>query len=284
MSDDTRVPGWVLSPVATVREILGNNRRAAYLGLIALGILWYTGNLPSAGLPSWWPAVAIAGVAMYVGGRWATKRILDLVPEPNGILLVEFDDRELGGGSIYELSPEAFANMRVLGGELHQWDRSPRRVYEVVDYNPEYNVAVANWRESKPGSAIAAERTVDDALAAVRELRQDFETDAAKARETLRRVRGIVRQLDKDRAKAQEEILDEHVAPDLGSSRTVSEVIEEQLPEDLHPMDAPPLEEMDTETKPKTNGDAPDDDSEQIESVEEIDLADLWADTAGIKQ
>lgn len=273
MSDDSRVPAWAVSPVGTAREILGNNRRAAYLGLVILAVLHMTGNLPSFGLPSWWPVVAIAGVAMYVGGRWAAKRVLDLVPEPEGILLVEFDDRELGGGSIYELSSEAFANIRVVSGDLHQWDRSPRRVYEVVDYNREYNVAVANWRESKPGSAIAAERTVDDALASVRELREDFETDAAKARETLRRVRGIVRQLDKDRAEAQEEILDEHVAPDLGSSRTVSEVIEEQLPEDLHPMDAPPIEEMDKKTK--QNGEIPDEDSEEVEDVEEIDFSDL---------
>ena len=67
MSADTRVPGWVLSPVGTVREILGNNRRASYLGLLVLGILYYTGNLPALGLPSWWPAVAIAGAKSSAG-------------------------------------------------------------------------------------------------------------------------------------------------------------------------------------------------------------------------
>jgi len=275
MSDDNRVPGCVLSPIGTVREILGNNRRASYLGLVVLGILYYTGNLPSAGLPSWWPAVAIAGVAMYAGGRWAARRVLELVPEPEGILLVEFDASEPGGGAIYELSEEAFEDMWVWGS-LFQWDESPRRVYEVRTYDDEQNIAIGNWRESKPGSALASEATVDDALAAIRELREDFEPDVAQARELRRRIRGIVRQLDKDRAESQQEILDEHVAPDIGGSRSIDEVVEEHLPDVTHPEDTTENDreqahdDVTTATNVKTNGDSPDDENSGLGDGKEL--------------
>jgi dihydrofolate reductase len=166
----------------------------------------------------------------------------------------------LGGGAIYELSPEAFEDMRVIGS-LHQWDASSRRVYEVVEYNRTHNVAVGNWRETKPESALAAERTPEDAITAVRELLQNLEPDVAEAREIRRRFRGIVRELDADRAEAQQAILDEHVAPDLGSSRAISDVIDEQIPEDLHPRTGESDADMaaDDVAGRVDNGDDPDD-------------------------
>lgn len=258
----------ILTPVETTREILGNNRRAAYAGLAIATLLYVTGNFPNVAIPSWWPVVPIAVGVAYFAARWAAGKILDLIPDPEGILLIEFDDRELGGGKIWELSEDDWENLRVIG-DLHQWDRSPRRVYEVVDYNREYNVAVGNWRESKPGSAIAAERTVDDALAAVCELREDLEPDVAKARETRRRVRGIVRALDKERAEAQQQILDDHLAPDLGSSRTVSDVIDDELPDELHP----DLQAVDLDDGPSENGDTPDEDSEEVRDLKPVDLS-----------
>jgi|GEM_PF-1855980 len=235
---DSRVPAWIAAPIATAREVVGNNRKAVYLGLVIFTGLYYTGRLPSVGVPSWWPAAAVAAAAAYFGGRAAARRILDLVPEPEGILLVEFRADDPGGGAIYELSEEAFEDMWVFGGDLYQWDESPRRVYEVREYDPDKNLAVGNWRESAPGSALASHATVDDALAAIRELRTDLEPDVAEARELRRRIRGIVRQLDKERAEAQQAILDDHVAPDLGGSRSIDEIIEEQMPDAVHPEQA----------------------------------------------
>ena len=132
------------------------------------------------------------------------------------------------------------ADMRVIGS-LYQWDRSPRRVYEVREYDQRHNVAVGNWRETVPASELAEHPSVEDAMAAIRELRQDLEPDIAKARELRRRIRGIARQLDSDRAKAQDDILDEHVAPDLGNGRTVGEIVDDAIPDEIHP------EEVDVE-------------------------------------
>ncbi|MCW8172798.1 hypothetical protein D8S78_13295 [Natrialba swarupiae] len=149
------------------------------------------------------------------------------------MLLVDFTANE-PGGAIWELSEDRFADLEV-SGTLHQWDQSTRRVYEVRDYDPNTNVAIANWRESEPGSALARERTVEDVFAAIRELREDLEPDAAKGRELQRRIRGIVRQIDRERAEAQQRALDEHIAPDVGDSRTISDIVDESLPDDLHP-------------------------------------------------
>lgn len=275
-SDDSTVPRWVLKPVATAREIAGNNRRAGYALIGAYVLLAITGNLPDVGLPSWWPALVVVVGAAALAGRYAARRILDLIPDPDGIILVEFQAHDAGGGAIYELSEAAFAEMRVIGS-LYQWDRSPRRVYEVREYDPKHNVAVGNWRESVPASELAEPPTVDDALAAIRELRQDLEPDVAKARETRRRLRGIVRQLDKDRAEAQQELLDEHVAPDLGDSRPISEVVDDAIPDELHPERVAVDEAIESVTEDEQrhdNGDSPGDEEIHPESV-------LWAAPPG---
>lgn len=239
MTDDDTTPDrtrdWLLEPIGTVREILGNNRKAVYLLIIIIPILHVTGNLPNWQVPTWWPVAVVTIAAAGVAGYWAAKKILALLPDETGIYIVEFDAAETGGGAIYELSEEAFEDMRVLGGDLYQWNRSPKRVYEVRHYDRDHNVALANWRETKPASALAAPPTVEDALAAVRELRENLEPDVAEAREVKRRIRGIVRELDHDRAEAQQAILDDHVAPDLGESRVISEIVDDEIPDELHP-------------------------------------------------
>lgn len=183
----------------------------------------------------------VVGAAGYI----TADKIEALLPEDRGVILVAFKADE-SAGEIFELSEDQWEDMEVHGGTLHSWDEARGEVYEVRSYDPDRNVAVANWRESKPGSAIAAEATVEDALAAIRELRYDLEPDAAEARELKRRIRGIVRVLDKQRAEAHDALLDKHIAPAVGDSKSVSEVLEEQLPDDLHP------ESMDSDLDEKT--------------------------------
>jgi len=225
---------FLADPTGHVRRWLDNNRRAVYFAGAALLVAYYAGWIPESPLPSWWPVALVAIGAAGAAGHVAAGKVLDLLPDPEGILLVEFKASDAGGGAIYELSEDRFADMRVVGS-LYQWDRSPRRVYEVREYDREHNVAVGNWRETVPASELAEPPTVDDALAAIRELREDLEPDVAKARETRRRLRGIVRRLDKDRAEAQQKLLDNHVAPDLGDSEPISQVVDEMVPEELHP-------------------------------------------------
>lgn len=251
----------LLTPIATAREILGNNRRAAYVGVLVLVGLYATDNLPLGAIPSWWPVVLVLAIAAAVAGNWAAKRILDLLPEPEGILIVEMDATDTSGGAIYELDEEAFEELTVLGGDLYQWDGSSRRVYEVRSYDPDMNQAVCNWRESEPASTFAGERTVDDALAAIDELRSEFETDAQEARHLKRQIRGIVRSLDKERADAWESVLDDHVAPSMGDAPTVGEMIEDRMPDEI---DVPTADERQTNGHAETDdGDDEDDRSDE---------------------
>ena len=57
--DDSTVPRWVLQPAATVREILGNNRRAVYGFNPGLGFLTPAtgGENPSRGAINLVPAL-----------------------------------------------------------------------------------------------------------------------------------------------------------------------------------------------------------------------------------
>ncbi|TYT61799.1 hypothetical protein [Natrialba swarupiae] len=224
---DVREPQYYIDEA---RRWLDNNRRVALVAGAVIAIAWWRGYLT---LPPWWTIGVIAAAAAALVGWLTGKRTYEELNEENGVLLVDFTANE-PGGAIWELSEDRFADLEV-SGTLHQWDQSTRRVYEVRDYDPNTNVAIANWRESEPGSALARERTVEDVFAAIRELREDLEPDAAKGRELQRRIRGIVRQIDRERAEAQQRALDEHIAPDVGDSRTISDIVDESLPDDLHP-------------------------------------------------
>jgi len=246
----------VSEQVTNVRHLVGNNKKAAWLGVVGVAIASWAGWI-NVGLPSWWPLAVAAVGAAYLIGRESAKRIDELLPTEQGILVLSFEADDLGGGRIYELSQDAYDNMQLEGGELFEWPGTSRRVVEVRDYDPVENVATGNWRESKPGSALAEPPTVDDVLATIRELRQDLEPDVAEARELRRRIRGIVRALDRQRAESQERALDEQLAPAVGSDRTISDVIQEELPEDLHPENlsdekATPTELIDDEPDPLT--------------------------------
>jgi len=98
------------------------------------------------------------------------------------------------------------------------------------------NVAVANWRESIAGSQLAGDCLVADAIDHIEEIRTVLEPEAQKSRRLQRRIRSIIRKLDRRRMEDQQEILDPTTTPSFGKSgATVSEVVAEEVPEDLKP-------------------------------------------------
>lgn len=204
------------------------------VGLIM--IAWSMGWVdPIESVPQWWRLVATAFI-LAVGAAWiAAGKIDSLLPDENGIFLIVFDDCERGGGEIHELNEDQWSNLRVVGGELHPWTNSPERAYECIDYNESRNVAVAGWPETKPASATRAEATVDDVMEWIREVRNDLEPAAAEARFLKRRMRGIIRRLDSEREDAQQKMIDDTMVPSVGDSATISEVIEDEIPDELHP-------------------------------------------------
>ncbi|OYR71576.1 hypothetical protein DJ78_05015 [Halorubrum ezzemoulense] len=184
-------------------------------------------------IPEWWPAALIGLVAAAIGAKIGGSRITDLLPEDDGILIVAFASDGMGG-EIWEVSDDRFEQMEVVpeDGTLMRWD-SARPVIEVRDYDPDANRAVANWRV--PGSQLAEHETVDEALDAIDELRSRYETDARRGRWIRRRLPSILRTLDRDRAEDQMRAIESHVAPAIGDSDTISEVIRRDMPDELIP-------------------------------------------------
>jgi len=120
--------------------------------------------------------------------------------------------------------------MEVHPGTLFEWPTA-KRVYEVKEYRPEENVAVANWRESIAGSQLAGDCLRADAIDHIEEIRTVLEPEAQKSRRLQRRIRSIIRKLDRRRMEDQQEILDPTTTPSFGKSgATVSEVVAEEVP------------------------------------------------------
>ncbi|MYL69137.1 hypothetical protein [Halorubrum distributum] len=231
-----------MNPVEAARErpILAGGLVLLFIGGAETGRYPYPWEIEGAGI------AVTAAVAVAIGGYVAGGYVADLLPEEEGIYLVAFDASDDTGGSIWELSEDQFADMDVHAGSLFEWPVA-KRVYEVREYRPEDNVAVANWRESVAGSELAGNVQVVDALEAIAELREEFEPDAQEARRLKRRLRSIARKLDKRRLKDQEAILDPTLTPSFeDEGATVSAVLDEELPDDLKP-DTMKGDDVDTE-------------------------------------
>ncbi|MDB2239661.1 hypothetical protein [Halorubrum ezzemoulense] len=218
-----------------VVESLRENKRfvlAGVLGYVAAASYGFV-------TPVWemdgFGAVATAGVVTMIAGYAAASKVEELLPEEEGIYLIAFEASDDTGGAVYELSEDQFADMDVHAGTLFEWPTA-KRVYEVKEYRPEENVAVANWRESVAGSQLAGDALLPDALEQIAELREEFEPAARRERFMRRRLRSIARTIDRERLADQQEMLDETTNPTFSdSSRGVSEIIREEIPEELQP-------------------------------------------------
>jgi len=133
----------------------------------------------------------------------------EFLPDENGIFLIAFQASDDTGGAIWEITEDQFDAMEVHSGSgLFEWPTA-KRVYEVKEYRPEENVAVANWRESIAGSQLAGDCLVADAIDHIEEIRTVLEPEAQKSRRLQRRIRSIIRKLDRRRMEDQQEILDQ---------------------------------------------------------------------------
>jgi len=211
-----------------------NTNTLAGLSLAYVGYVEFTeATYPS--VPSGSGAAVVAAVGVAIAGYVAAGKIADLLPEDEGIYLVAFKASDEAGGEVWELTEDQFADMEVVAGSLFQWPTS-KRVYEVREYRPEDNVAVANWREGVAGSELAGDTLVTDAMEAIAEIRQEYEPAERQLRLIKRRLRGIARKQDRRRARDQNAQLDPHTTPTFGEdSASISEILNEEMPDELLP-------------------------------------------------
>ena len=222
---------WLARLNALGAWVRDNDRILLGAGLLAVFGVWAGVFNPS--WPDWWPIVPIIGVAALVAGYFGGERIYELIPEEPTVYLVTLRADE-PGGELYELSEDEFGDLFVWG-DLYQWPQTKTPVYEARAYDAESHCAVGNWRESMPASAFLSEQDVEDAMTAVRELRQDLEPEAAKAKELRRRFRGIARRIDSERTKERFREIDAASLDKDTEGATIGEILDESVPAEVHP-------------------------------------------------
>jgi hypothetical protein len=216
-------------------ESLQENRRwilIGALGYIAAADFGYLS--PVWEMPGFY-AVGTAGVVVAAAGFYAAGKVEGLLPDQERIYIVAFESSDDTGGQVWEISEDQFDAMEVHAGTLFEWPTA-KRVYEVKEYRPEENVAVANWRESVAGSQLAGDALLPDALEQIKELREEFEPEAQRARFLKRRLRSIARTIDRRRLRDQQDLLDKTTNPSFGEERaSVSQIVADEIPEHLQP-------------------------------------------------
>lgn len=216
-------------------ESLKSNSR-----LLVVGVLGYIAAADFGYVTPIWDiegfgAVATAGVVALIAGYFAAGKVEGLLPEEEGIFIVAFESSDDTGGQVWEISEDQFDAMEIHAGTLFEWP-SAKRIYEVKEYRPEENVAVANWRESVAGSQLAGDALLPDALEQISELREEFEPEAQRARYLKRRLRSIARTIDRRRLRDQQDLLDKTTNPSFSEERSsVSQIVADQIPEHLQP-------------------------------------------------
>ncbi len=227
-----------MSYVETLTEAISDNLRTLLVVAAGYAIAVHQGyasapTVPS--LPEWWQLpVAVAASAAVVG--WVIGgKIPKLLPDPNGHFVIAQEGGDEQGGAVWELNDEAWSEMDVVDGTLYPWTGSSENAHEVRIYNPDTNTSVANWRGTKVASELLAEPTPEEAMSNIRELRDEYERAAREGDYIKRNLGGILRKVDKQRAKDYNAALQQHVAPSLHEGNSYEELISKSLPEELVP-------------------------------------------------
>lgn len=185
-------------------------------------------------LPEWSGLAASGAVIAGIAVLFASGKIEDLIPDPPVVTLFVVNAKRTDILQVWELSPDKFEDLRVEAGVLNPLPRSIGECYECYHYDPSENVAVGTWRLSKPDSEIVGRHDVADALEQVEDLRDRIEPEARKGRYLRQHMPGILRVLDRERARTQNEALDPHLTPSMNGP-TIDEVVADQMPDDLLP-------------------------------------------------
>lgn len=241
-----------------IQSVVSENKREI-IGIVAIGYFLYAAGYIDP--PGYWPIVLAIGTGAFLFGIYAARIVLDLFPDDYPIWMISFDGSGVGG-KVHELTEDQFESMtsEPADGVLMQWD-TPKPTFEVKSYDESKNHAVLNWRV--PGSSLAQHETVDEALEQIDELQTSYERDARRGRWIQRRLPSIVRRLDRDRAEDQMAVLENHIAPSVDDSASITDIILDELPDEL----VPKSKQLDKENDTMKNGDS----EEQIIDWEDYD-------------
>lgn len=216
-----------------VRE---NFRDLLIVGGLIVAYYGATDAQPPSGVtvPEWWPLIAVAALLAAIGILFASGKIDDLLPESHGTYLYVINAQRTDVMELWELSEDQFADLETINGPLNHLPRCKHEAYEVLAYNPEENVAVGTWRQSLPASQLVGHTDVSDAQDKIDELRKFLEPEAKRGRFIRQNLPGLLRALDRERARNQARALEPQVAPSFGGE-SINDAIDAMLPDGLKP-------------------------------------------------
>ncbi|QSG05306.1 hypothetical protein [Halapricum desulfuricans] len=189
MSDDPRGKSRAELAVELLKAYRNWIGLAALLvvGVIVAALTVLGISLPEISLGREQKVFLLSAVLLGLAGYFPLVKIYQWLYDPPKRYLVQpaVSDDE---GGIYELSPTAFENLTVKGGQLYQWPGMKYPTYGVEWYDPETNFAKASWRGSASDEELLKEQEKIDEI-------RDYLEEKAKERDVLvTRAETIVRE------------------------------------------------------------------------------------------
>jgi hypothetical protein len=230
-------------------DLVSDNLRFLVIGGIGYYLAVQQGYVTAPDLPDSTGLVVLALLALGVAGYVAAGRIEALQDEDEhdfDNVLVCMEGNSVVGGEFWNLPDEVFDDLSVVStpdhpapGTLMPWQTSSVDVWECYTYEPSTNTAVAGWVQSPTATQYRGGESVSRALDFIGEVRTEYEMSHAKYQSLTNQLRGVVRKLDRRRARDQNAMLDPMLTPSFedGEGTTVSEVLDEMIEDDHLPDD-----------------------------------------------
>lgn len=208
-----------------------------------------SGSLPTMpDLPAWTPLAVSAAVAGGLVAHVLAGKILALWPaEDWDIYLYEVRADDDDYAEKWGLSREYFDRCKIIG-DLNALDEKGAGHYEVYRFRPqpdwwsepnpdadehrdEGGLIEATWRGQDGDSRIVGQYTAEHARREIREIKDEYQDEAAAAREIIERLPALARRMDRESAIRMVDLVGDDVSGDVGQD--VDDILRDLLPEDL---------------------------------------------------
>lgn len=223
-----------------VGEFVTENTRT--LVLVGLGVVAYfeftAAEWPT--IPAWGGLVWAAGFAIAIGAYYAAGKIYALWPEDPRLYFQVHDATRPTAQQIrgeWSVTPDEWEDWSVTGGTLvEQQEVSVNgKLYLCTGFDEENKTVTTSWKHGSDPGEWDGYTHVEDVETRIAELENDL-TPRARFGDWFRRnTKGVIRALDRRRAREQNAALDPNLTPSFGDGDSLDDVLREQMPEDVLP-------------------------------------------------
>ncbi len=185
---------------------LVKHRLLTIVGLLLLfgGVTLYFDLIPS--VPRWLKLALIVGVLVSPSGYFAASYVLNLLPDPQMVFVVDVDARE-PDGAIFQFPVRDFAELEILDGELHQ---AAPTLYFAREVDKDAMTALGNWKGT------LSDRELLTAVSKIDECRGMLEDDAKRGFQIETQAWSIIRGATRSAVRSVVETFERGSLPDEG--------------------------------------------------------------------